>query len=336
MNLIYPLITLTFAYPQAFALPVLIAYFWLLRRPSSEALALPSVDVMEGVRPSLRLRLRKPVLGTLSFLFLALLSLAAARPQRVSIINSPYRARNIMLALDISRSMSTDDFASQRGTVSRMQGVKSVVSDFIQARGQDRIGLVVFGSSAFLQSPLTLDHKLVSELVDRLDVGLAGDGTAMGDGLGLSLKRIQDIEGSSKAVILLTDGVSNSGHVNPIKAAKVAKDLGVKVHTVGIGSNDTVASVRGGFFSQQLLAQAEFDEETLKKIAEITGGVYFNASSIDGLKKVYAQIDQLERTSSDEPERQIVEEYFVQYALAAFACYLAYLLLARTVFLKVP
>ncbi|MBN8548035.1 MAG: VWA domain-containing protein [Deltaproteobacteria bacterium] len=336
MSLLYPLLTLSFAYPWAFLFPVMLSYFLMVRRRPAQAVLTPSASLLEGATPSLRLRLRTPILGILSFLFVIFLSIAAARPQKLTMLNSPYEARNIMLSIDISRSMSTDDFASKRGNISRMQGVKTVVSQFVTERGEDRIGLVVFGSSAFLQSPLTLDHKLLSEIVDHLEVGLAGDGTAIGDGLGLSLKRIQDLPGESKAVILLTDGVSNSGHVNPIKAAKVAKDLGVKVHTIGIGSADTIGSLQGGFFSGQLRAQAEFDEATLKEIANITGGVYFNAGSIDGLTKVYDQIDRLDRTDAEEPQRQVVEEYFVEYAAAAFVCYLLYLLLARSVFLKVP
>jgi Ca-activated chloride channel family protein len=276
------------------------------------------------------------VLSFLATGFLAAITVAAARPQHVTISTSPYAARNIVLALDISRSMSTDDFQSRSGNISRLEGVKQVVDQFIEARAQDRLGLVVFGSNAYLQSPLTLDHNVLQDLVSRLDVGIAGDGTAMGDGLGLSLKRIQEIEGSSKAVILLTDGVSNAGHVNPLKAAKVAKELGVKVHTIGIGSSSTISTVQRGFFTQQLMAQAEFDEATLQQIADITGGVYFNANSIEGLEKVYAQIDKLERSENTEPERRVVEELFMPYASAALLLYLLYVALARTVFLKVP
>lgn len=336
MNIVYPLTTLSFAYPQAFAFPIVMFFFALTREKSEQAVPVPDAGALAAIPRSLRQRLRKPVLALLSGAFILLLSIAAARPQRVSTIASPYRARNLMLTLDLSRSMATEDFASRRGAVSRLSGVKTVVKEFVEARKQDRIGLVVFGSNAYLQSPLTLDHAVVSELVDRLEVGIAGDATAIGDGLGLSLKRIQDIEGTSKAIILLTDGVSNAGQVNPIKAAKVAKELGVKVHTIGIGSTDTLRVAQRGFFSQQMVAQAEFDEATLKEIADITGGVYFNADSIDGLKKVYAEIDRLETSTQDEPERQVADEYFVPYAIAALVTYLAYLLCARTVFLKVP
>lgn len=336
MNLLYPFTTLTFAYPQIFAFPIIMLFLWLAQRQRSAAVLSPDAEGLASIPPSWRIRLRLPVLSLLSAGCVVFLSIAAARPQRINTIASPYEARNLMLTLDLSRSMATEDFASRFGSVSRLAGVKTVVEEFVAARTQDRLGLVVFGSQAYLQSPLTMDHVLLRELVQKLEVGIAGDATAMGDGLGLSLKRIQDIEGKSKAIILLTDGVSNAGQVNPLKAAKVAKELGVTVHTIGIGSSDTVVSVRRGFFTQQLMQQAEFDEKTLREIAEITGGVYFNANSIEGLKEVYAEIDRLETTAEEEPAREQVEELYAPYALLALILYLAYLGFARTIFMRVP
>jgi Ca-activated chloride channel family protein len=172
-------------------------------------------------------------------------------------------------------------------------------------------------------------------MVKRLQVGMAGEDTAIGDGLGLSLKRIQNIPGSAKAIILLTDGVNHAGQVNPLKAAKIARDLGIKIHTIGIGTNQIInQGLPGMLFSTQ--QQAEFDEETLKKIAEITGGFYFNASSLEGLKRVYNEIDKLEKTNADDSAQRIVQELFPKAAAVALFCYLLLVLLGRSVFLKVP
>lgn len=336
MNFLYPLATLSFAYPQAFVFPIALLFFYIAHKSRQEGILTASVSHWTAIAPSWRMRLRKPVLGLLAILFITSLSIAAARPQRVTLASFPYEARSLVLTLDLSRSMSTEDFSSARGKMSRLEGVKTVVEQFVEARAGDRLGLVVFGGRAYLQAPLTLDHGIILDLVRRLEVGIAGDATAIGDGLGLSIKRIQSIEGTSKAVILLTDGVSNAGQVNPIKAAKVARELGIKVHTIGVGSSTTAMQAPRGFFSRRNAVAAEFDEKTLKEVAELTGGVYFNADSMEGLQKVYEEIDKLERNETEEPERRITEELFAVYATAALGFYLLYLLVARTVFLKVP
>jgi Ca-activated chloride channel homolog len=328
---------MSIAYPLAFLFPLLIAILYLLNRGTTHAVNYPSLSELVKISPSWRIRLRKPVLSLLSALFVVCLALAAARPQKVTTLQEDYKSRNIMLALDVSKSMGTQDFKSRGGFVQRLEAVKAVLDEFIHARERDRIGLVVFGSSGFLQAPLTRDHNLVRQMIDRLEVGLAGDGTAIGDGLGLSIKRIADIPTGAKAIILLTDGVNNSGQVNPSKASLVAKDLGIKVHTVGIGTNATLASPGfGDLLMGARPMRAEFDEALLKEIANATGGVYFNASDIEGLTKVYEEIDKLEETESEEPERRIVDELFLNFAAGALFAYLAYLVFSQTIFLKTP
>lgn len=328
--------TISFPYFLVFIFPLLIALFFLTRRSNSRAVAIASVSGLSKLAPSTRQLLRIPVLIGLGCATVLFLTVAAARPQLIDTLHEPYDGRNLMLALDISKSMATGDFGGRYGRANRLQAVKAVVSEFIGGRSGDRIGVVVFGTHAFLQSPLTLDHTLVRDLVEKLRVGLAGDGTAIGDGLGLSLKRVQGSEGRSKAVILLTDGVSNSGQVNPLQAAKVARDLDIVVHTVGIGRKGGSPGRFGNILTPGYRAGPEFDEKTLKSIAEITGGVYFHASDIEGLKKVYAQIDLLEKSTSEEPKKQKVTERFVPYAITALCAYLLLLLFGRTVFLKVP
>lgn len=336
MNIFFPLTTLTFAYPWVLLAPLLLAFAWWMRIRTQRAAPLPSTLVYGEIEPSLRQRLRTPCLGALSTIFIACLSIAAARPQRITSETNPLEARNLMLTIDVSRSMGTEDFASSVGSTSRLRAVKQVVKDFISKRQGDRIGLVVFGSKAFLQAPLTADLDVLLQLVDDLELGMAGDGTAMGDGLGLSLKRLRDLPGSTKAVILLTDGVSNAGQINPRKAAEVAKDLGIKVHTIGVGSSQTVLRLRQGVYTQQNLQGAEYDEATLRAIADSTGGVFFNASSVEGLTNVYREIDTLEKSEAPDSTRRLVEELFPHYAEAALTAYLLLLLLGRTIFLKLP
>jgi len=291
----------------------------------------PALQGLETLPRSWRQRLRGPVLGSLLTLTVLSLAIAAARPQRSTTVESASQSRSLILALDISRSMATRDFEGSfgHGRLSRLEAVKAVVRRFIEERGEERLGLIVFGSSAYVQAPLTRDYNVVAELVSRLEVGMAGDGTAMGDGLGLSLKRIADIPAPAKAVILLTDGVSNSGQVNPLKAAEVARELGVKVYTIGIGGAATDPRLAGR-------AEIEFDEATLKEVARITGGLYLNASSVDGLQDVYNEIDRLERSEFEEPEHRVVEELYPGFLWAAFFSYLAYATLGATVFRRVP
>jgi len=337
MDYIYPFTTMSFAYPWVLLFPFLILFLFRISKLQRAAVSYPDISLISSIPASLRLRLRKPTLGLLSALTIFFLAVAGARPQRSSVLEQSVEARNIMLALDLSRSMSARDFQSKRGVLSRASGVKSVVSEFIKSRPGDRLGVVVFGSVALLLSPLTLDHGLVHDLVEKLEPGVAEDGTAIGDGLGLSLKRLREIDGKSKAIILMTDGVNNSGQVNPLKAALVAKELGIKIHTVGIGSNDPVSiDVPGGIFGQRVLSRVEFDEATLKEIAELTGGVYFNASSLEGLKEVYAEIDRLEKSDADSPQSKKVEELFPKFLILGTISYLLLVLLSRFVFLKVP
>ena len=314
--------------------PIALALYYILRRQTGAALV-PNITLVRALPRSVKLQIRAPLLAILAVGFIISLSLAAARPQRVTALESGAKRRNLVLALDASRSMEAVDFSSGSQQLSRMAAVKRVVRQFIQARAEDRIGVVVFGSKAFVQAPITLDHQLLLELISDLAPRVAGDGTAIGDGLGLSLKRLRDAPSASSTVILLTDGVSNSGQLEPVEAAQVAKAAGIKVHTIGIGSNRDILTP-GLMGIMQGTQQAEFDEEPLKQIAAITGGSNFNAQDLEGLAKVYKQIDELERTSSKDPKQRLVDERFVPWCLAALAAYLLYLLCARVWLLRVP
>jgi Ca-activated chloride channel family protein len=330
---------MTFAYPWLLATPLLYLALILTRRKQAEAAPFSSAILLRQLPSSIRLKLRGPVLWTLMLASVVSLSIAAARPQKITLLEQPLKGRNIMLVVDASRSMLAQDFPMSFGHASRMDGVRTVVSEYVRNRHHDRVGLIVFGEAAYLQSPLTSDTSLVDELVQGIRPGMAGDGTAIGDGLGLALKRLKEVEEGSKAIILMTDGVNNAGQVSPIKAAQVAKDLGIQVHTIGIGSGTApIVDPRrlSGMLGIGIGNMAEFDEATLKRIAETTGGVYFNASSLEGFKDVYRQIEKLTAIDVDQPDRTLVEELFWKYALAGALCYLLALMLSVTLFMKVP
>lgn len=329
---------MTFAYPWLLALPLL---YLLLRyglKTTTPAVAFPSASFLSSLPKSFKQQAREPVLTSLMLITVIALSIAAARPQRVTIIEQPRTARNIMLVVDASNSMSAQDFPVQLGHTSRMEGIKGVVAEYVRTRSRDRVGLVVFGNTSYLQAPLTTDTALVEEMVKAMQPRMAGDGTAIGDGLGLALKRLRDVKDGTKAIILMTDGVNTAGQVSPLKAAQIAKDLGVQIHTIGIGtgSSPIVQQPLGGLLNVPVGRMAEFDEKTLREIADLTGGAYFNAGSLADFKKVYEKIEKLTETEEEQPDRPLVEELFAPWALTAFIAYAITLLLSCTFFMKVP
>jgi Ca-activated chloride channel family protein len=330
---------MTFAYPYVLAAPLLLALLLVttMRRRVAGGVAAPSAAMLAKLPPSLRLQLRTPTLVLLMLSAVTCLSVAAARPQQITILDSHVKGRNIVLVVDVSRSMGERDFPSGMGYTTRLEGLKTVVAEYVKNRSQDRVGLVVFGQNAYLQSPLTTDVGLVEQFVKTLQPRMAGDGTAIGDGLGLALKRLKKVKDSSRAIILMTDGVNTAGQILPLKAAHVARELGIQVHTIGIGGgNDTAAGQINAVLSLGAGRVSEFDETTLKKIAETTGGVYFNASSLAGFKDVYREIEKLTQTESEQQTRRHVEELFHPWAITALALYATLVLLNATYLRRVP
>jgi Ca-activated chloride channel family protein len=328
---------MTFAYPWLLFTPLLYLLIrWICRAPRSTAL-FPSASFLGGLPKSARQRAREPILNSLMFCAVVMLSVAAARPQKVMVVEQERASRNIVLVVDASNSMSARDFPTSLGTTSRMEGLKATVADYVRTRSNDRIALVVFGNTAYLQSPLTSDTHLVEELVKSIQPRMAGDGTAIGDGLGLALKRLREVKEGTKAIILMTDGVNTAGQVSPIKAAHVAKDLGIQIHAIGIGTGTApiLQQPLGGMLGAPLGPMADFDEKTLKEIASMTGGSYFNASSQEGMQQVYKEIEKLTETEEKQPDKTIVEELFGPFVLAATVAYLLSIILAATYFMKV-
>ncbi len=231
-----------------------------------------------------------------------LLVLAAARPERIGDeLDVPVSGRNLMLAVDLSGSMDAKDFELANRRVDRLTATKAVASDFIERRKGDRIGLILFGERAYLQVPLTLDRETVKILMMEAFIGLAGEKTAIGDAITLAVKRIHDqgAMGEEQVLILLTDGANTAGEIDPLKAAELAQQIGLRIYTIGIGAEQmVVSSVTGGL--RRVNPSADLDEETLTAIANLTGGRYFRAKDTAGLQDIYRLLDELEPV--DEPE----------------------------------
>lgn len=221
-----------------------------------------------------------------------LLITALARPEWVGEpVSLPVQGRDITLAIDISGSMAEEDMIINRQRVNRLDAVKVVAGEFIEKRQGDRIGLILFGENAYVQAPLTFDRKTVVTLLNESFIGLAGRYTAIGDAIGLALKKMIEDKQSERVLILLTDGENTAGAVTPLEAAKLAKTQGMKIYTIGIGGNR-----RGLFFN----AGSGIDEKTLTTIANDTGGKYFRASNTQELNEIYNIIDQLEPKGEDQ------------------------------------
>jgi len=267
-----------------------------------------------------------------------LLTAALARPQageKETEIRS--EGVDIVLCLDTSGSMQALDFHLGGKRVDRLAVVKKVVRDFIERRKDDRIGMVIFGAEAFTQCPLTMDYGLLLSLLDRLEIGMAGDATAVGSALATSVKRIKDVPAASKVIILLTDGRNNAGKISPITAAEIAKAAQCKVYTIGVGVEGKSPFLVQTLFGQDFVyQQVDLDEPTLREIARITGGEYFRATDTASLETIYDQIDRMEKTEAKVKEYMEYEELFHRFAIPGLLLLLAEFVLVNTRFRKIP
>lgn len=235
------------------------------------------------------------VLAALAWL---LLVTATSRPQWLGEpIALPVSGRDLMLALDLSESMRETDFQIQGQSVDRLVASKWVARDFIERREGDRIGLVLFGEQAYLQTPLTFDRETVLTMLDEAEIGLAGPSTAIGDAIGLAIKRVRNNKDGNRVLILMTDGANTAGEVDPLQAAELAAREGLTIYTIGIGADEMM--VRSLFGSRRVNPSADLDEKTLRAIAEKTGGQYFRARDTAGLAAIYALLDELEPVERD-------------------------------------
>jgi len=300
---------------------------WILRlllpaSPSGDmqALRVPWFSAVAGGKAGWT---RRPWLAIIAALVWLLLVAAASRPQWIGEIESlPVTGRDLLLAVDISGSMDTQDMVMNNTAVNRLKVVKKVAGEFIQRRHGDRVGLVLFGSRAYLQTPLTFDTETTATLLDESEIGLAGRETAIGDAIGLAVKRLRDDAAADRVLVLLTDGANTSGEVQPLQAAEFAARDGLTVYTVGVGADEMM--VQDFFGSRVVNPSADLDEDTLRSIAERTGGRYFRARDTRELENIYEILDELEPVESDVEIIRPVDELFywpmgIAYALALLA-----------------
>ena len=268
--------------PDAAGAPIRVPFF-------DEALAWSSHAAVAGWR------IRRAVAV---FAWCALV-LAAARPQWVGDpVSLPVHGRDLMLALDLSGSMREQDMKSRTGFEARIDVVKRVAGDFVARRTGDRVGLILFGTRPYLQAPFTLDLATVSKMISETVLGLAGEQTAIGDAIGLAVKRLREREMDKRVLVLLTDGADTASHVDPLAAARFAAEEGITIYAVGVGADEEAAS--RWFGTRRMLTRSALDESTLRTIAAMTGGRYFRARDTVELEEIYRLIDELEPVGGDD------------------------------------
>ncbi|MFM9951569.1 MAG: vWA domain-containing protein [Saprospiraceae bacterium] len=314
-------------------LPVAVFWYWLRYRKRYPTFRLSSLQaVRAGGSWRGRLQLVLPMLRIFAF---AALIMAVARPQEpLQEEKVKGEGIDIVLSMDLSSSMLAMDFKPNR-----LEVAKRVASEFVDKRTFDRVGIVVFAGEAFTQCPLTTDHRIVKEFLSRLECGNLEDGTAIGMGLATAVNRLKDTKAKSKVIILLTDGVNNTGYQSPQLAAKIAKEFSIKIYTIGIGASGeahTPVSRRSDGTYIFGLARVEMDEPLMREIAQLTGGQYYRATTEQELEQIYAQIDQLEKSEIEITSYKRYGELFRWFVLCAVVLVFMEFLLRYTVLRTIP
>jgi Ca-activated chloride channel homolog len=309
---------ITFSHPgylyMLLIIPLMIVWYYFREKRQHPALQLPDMRMFENAGKSPRVIMRH-LLFVLRIVAVSLLIVALARPQTSSKgQNITVEGIDIVLSIDVSGSMLARDL-----TPDRLEASKNVAEEFIKGRANDRIGLVIFSGETFTQVPLTTDHAILLNMLKEIKSGMIEDGTAIGDGLATAAGRLKDSEAISKVVILLTDGVSNAGSVDPMTAAEIARVFGIRVYTIGVGTYGTAPyPVQTPFGMQIRDMKVEIDEPLLEQIALKTDGRYFRATSNQKLEDIYKEIDQLERSKIDVTEFSRKYEEYLTLAVLAF------------------
>lgn len=327
---------ISFAYPWMFyfllIIPLMLLWYWYKGRSKQPSVIYSSLKIFKSMPPSLKERLKYvPII--LRALAIALLIVALARPQTYSSGQNIYtEGIDIVMALDISGSMLSEDLKPNR-----IEAAKEVIKKFIKKRPNDRIGLVVFQSESFTQCPLTIDHNVLVNLLSQVHSGMIPDGTAIGDAIANCINRLKDSKAKSKVIILLTDGVNNSGNVDPITAAQMAHTFGIKIYTIGVGTRgEAPYPVKTPFGIRYQMLPSDVDEATLQKIADITGGQYFRATDTKGLNEIYQTIDKLEKSKIQVTSYRNATELFYGWLGGGLLLLVLELGLGKTVFRKLP
>lgn len=329
---------LTFAcYPVLVLIAPVIAWAWYRYTGGSQALIFSRAHSATGFTGDYStFAARVPLLiRTCALIFLVI---AMARPQLANVsrnVRSP--GVDIILCIDTSGTMQALDFKLRGERVSRLTAVQKVVTEFIQKREYDRIGLVVFGQEAFTQAPLTMDKGLLLSLVNKMKIGMAGDTTAIGSAIAISGKRLKELEARSKILILLTDGRNNAGSITPEEAADAVHAFGVRIYTIGIGGTGPAPfPVQTPFGTRLVRQQVDLDEETLQKIASIGEGKYFRASDSKELSEIYDIIDRAEKTEIDVKEFFHFDELYLYFLIPAILLFMLETVLISTVLRVIP
>jgi Ca-activated chloride channel family protein len=310
-------------------IPILAVWYFLIRKKDSANLNMPSISGFAHKNIWSKL---KPMLYVFRLLAVALLIIALARPRNVEVSKRTKTTRgiDIVMAIDVSASMLAKDLKPNR-----LEALKEVASKFVQKRPNDRIGIVVYAGESFTQTPITSDKAIIQNTIRKIRWGQIDDGTAIGMGLGSAVNRLKDSKAKSKVIILLTDGVNNTGFVDPKTATELAKELNIKVYTIGLGTNGTALFPVAKDLNGKLIfrnAPVEIDEDLLKYIASETEGKYFRATGNKKLESVYNEINKLEKTEIEEFKYYNYQEKFRPLILAAGFLIMLEMLLKFTVY----
>jgi Ca-activated chloride channel family protein len=323
---------LSFAQPYYFLLllllPILLWWQWIKKAPQQPSFRLTSLHAIGAFKPSFRLRFR-PILVVLRIVAFVALVVALARPQSSNVRESvDSDGIDIVLSIDVSGSMMAEDLKPNR-----IEAAKKVATDFVDKRANDRIGLVIFSGESFTQCPITIDHNIVKEQIDAMKSGMLQDGTAIGMGLATAVDRLRNSKAKSKIIILLTDGVNNTGLIDPSTALEIAKAYKLRVYCIGVGSRgEAPYPVQTPMGIQKQMVPVEIDEALLKNISAQTGGKYFRATSNNSLSSIYKEIDQLEKSKVEVSSFKHFTDLFLPFALIALVCLALEVLLRYTVF----
>ncbi len=327
---------MTYANPEYFWLylifiPLIGWYLW-KQKTMNASLQMSSLGNFEGMRKSYKYYLRH-LPFVLRMLAIGVIIFVLARPQSTDRwSNTTTEGIDIMMAIDLSGSMQAQDLKPNR-----LQAAINVATEFVAGRSNDKMGLVVFAGESFTQCPLTTDQSVLINLFKAIPAIELEDGTAIGMGLSTAVARIKDSETKSKVIILLTDGENNVGQITPETAAELARTFGIRVYTIGVGTNGTAPfPVRTAFGTRYQQVPVKIDEDLLRKIASDTGGEYFRATDNESLKNIYAQIDQLEKTKIEQNDYSKKTEEYWHYAVLALLLLLIEIILRNTVLRTVP
>ncbi len=325
-----------FAYPWVLLflliVPILIIIYIFRRQTMRPSYQLPTLPYSQVIKTTFRLKFFHSMF-VLRVLAISLLIIVISRPQSSSSKkNVNVEGIDIVIALDISSSMLAEDFRPNR-----IEAAKDVAKTFIEGRKQDRMGMVCFGGETFTQCPLTSDHRVLINLLKDIKSGIIEDGTAIGDGLGTAVNRLRESKAKSKVIILLTDGMNNTGFVDPQSAADMAKEFGIRVYTIGVGTlGEAPYPVQTPFGIQYQRVEVEIDEPVLKQIAEQTNGKYFRATNKNKLIQIYQEIDKLEKTIIEVSSFTKKTEESIPFLLFALAFIILELIFRNTIFKTIP